>query len=358
MIDPAIKPFCVRPHSLLRDVIACIDRNEKGIALVTDDDGHLLGTITDGDMRRGILAGLAPDAELEVLLQRRKAEFAKPITAPAGTDRARLLEIMRESQVRQIPLLDDDSRVVGLVTTDELMPEHVLPLRAVIMAGGRGQRLYPLTETTPKPMLPVGDRPLMEHTIRHLRDAGIKNVSITTHYRPEEISKHFRDGHDFGVAVEYVRENEPLGTAGSLALLRKSGEPLLVINGDVLTRVDFKAMLAYHRDHKADMTVGVRKYDLNVPYGVIQCDDIEVREVVEKPMYSFLVNAGIYLIEPSVCDVVPLDRRFDMTDLIGVLVSQRRKVISFPILEYWLDVGRPKDYQQAQKDIQQWEKNP
>jgi len=233
-----------------------------------------------------------------------------------------------------------------------LLPDRALPLQAVIMAGGGGTRLRPLTENVPKPMLPVNDRPLMELIIEQLSQAGIRQVNVTTHYKGQQIVDHFGDGQDFGVELNYINEDRPLGTAGALGLMKTPQEPVLVINGDVLTQLNFRAMFDYHREHQADLTVAVRKYDLNVPYGVIESDGAFVRGLVEKPLLSFFVNAGIYLLEPSVHRYIPHGQRFDMTDLIQRLLEEERPVVSFPVVEYWLDIGLHADYKQAQEDIE------
>jgi dTDP-glucose pyrophosphorylase/CBS domain-containing protein len=338
--------------SSIRQAIASIDRNEQGIVLVTDEDGRLVATITDGDVRRAMLAGHSLDAPVKELLTRRvDSPYPEPVTALVGTEHGVLLQLMQERYVRQVPLLDTDGRVAGLATLDDLLPDQVLPLQAVIMAGGFGTRLRPLTEDLPKPMLPVGDRPLMELLIEQLRQAGIQRVNVATHYMAEKIIEHFGDGRDFGVELNYVTESRPLGTAGALGLMQAPQEPLLVINGDILTHMDFRAMLAYHQEHEADLTVGVRKYDLNVPYGVVESDGAFVQGLVEKPLLSFFVNAGIYLLEPAVHHYIPNDQRLDMTDLIQLLLNAGRPVVSFPILEYWLDIGHHADYTQAQEDV-------
>jgi NDP-sugar pyrophosphorylase family protein len=225
------------------------------------------------------------------------------------------------------------------------------------MAGGFGKRLLPLTQNTPKPMLPIGEQPLMERMIGQLRDAGIHRVNVTTHFEPEKIRDYFGDGERFGVNLNYVSEERPLGTAGALRLIETKKEPLLIINGDILTRVDFRAMLDFHREHQADLTVGVREYDFQVPYGVIETEGARVTGVNEKPVYKFFVNAGIYLLQPALDEFIPKDERFDMTDLIEKLIAAGRTVASFPIMEYWLDIGRLADYERAQEDVKNWETN-
>jgi len=224
-------------------------------------------------------------------------------------------------------------------------------LAAVVMAGGLGTRLLPLTSDIPKPMLPVGDRPLLERTIEKLRDAGIRHVNVTTHYLPEKITSHFGNGQAYGVEIAYVTEDRPLGTAGGIGLLPEQHEPLLVVNGDILCTVDFRDFVAYHRKNRADITVCVRKHDVKIPYGVVECDGPRLLRLKEKPAVSVLVNAGIYLLEPSVRLFIRPGERLDMTDLIGRLLAHERPIATYPIVGYWLDVGQHDDYRKAQTDF-------
>ena len=218
------------------------------------------------------------------------------------------------------------------------------------MAGGFGKRLMPLTEKCPKPMLPVNGKPILEHLVGKLRAAGIQHVSISTHYLAESIIDHFHDGKDFGVNIEYVGEDQPMGTAGALAKVAVGDLPLLVVNGDILTSIDFRAMLEFHREHSADMTVAVQQYEVRIPYGVITTNGVDAVRIVEKPTLRNFVNAGIYLVQPSVCKMVPPDRTFDMPDLITSLISAQKRVICFPIHEYWLDIGHMEQYERASTD--------
>jgi dTDP-glucose pyrophosphorylase/CBS domain-containing protein len=347
-----IQSLSIQPTGSIREAVACIDRNERGIVLVTDEQGRLQGTVTDGDVRRSMLAGASLDEPVSSILARKAGScYSEPVTAWIETPKSELLRLMKEHSVRQIPLLDGEGRVAGLITLDELTPVVELPLQAVIMAGGPGTRLRPLTEEMPKPMLPVGDRPLMERMIDQLRGAGIKRVSVTTHYKGEKISGYFGNGEQFGVELTYLEEDEPLGTAGALGLMPRPSGPILVINGDILTRVSFRAMLDYHRERSAELTVAVRKYEFQVPYGVVECEGDSVCHLREKPSLSFFVNAGIYLMEPLVHEFIPTGLRSDMTDLIETLIKRNCRVVSFPIVEYWLDIGRHADYLQAQEDV-------
>ncbi|MGB2963461.1 MAG: nucleotidyltransferase family protein [Anaerolineales bacterium] len=351
-----IKKFLVNPQASIKDVITCIDKNVRGIALVVNDDGQLIGTVTDGDIRRAILDKFDLDSSvLDLLSQKGSDLYKKPITAPVGTSESDLLKLMDEYLIRQIPLLDENGRVVEISLLSELIQKRDMPLNAVVMAGGYGRRLGPLTEKVPKPMLPVGDRPLMERIIEQLRESGIKQVNISTHYMADMIKEHFDDGSDFGVDINYVNETRPLGTAGALSLMEPPDQPLLVVNGDIMSRIDFRALYNFHQEHNADLTVGVRQFDMEVPYGVLECEGPNVHRLREKPKFKFLVNAGIYLLEPEVLGFIPSDKRYDMTDLIVRLIDEGLKVVSFPIVEYWLDIGEPIDYKQAQMDLNEWE---
>jgi NDP-sugar pyrophosphorylase family protein len=222
-------------------------------------------------------------------------------------------------------------------------------MAAVIMAGGFGTRLRPLTDHVPKPMLPVGDRPLLARTLERLHEAGIQSVSIATHYLAEAIVEYFGDGEALGLQLHYVAEDQPLGTAGALRNVDAGDGPLLVLNGDILTGLDFREMLAFHRARGADATVAVRRYEVPVPYGVVECDDGVVNGLKEKPVLPLLINAGIYLLEPSVRAYLPPEDRFDMPQLLQRLLQDHRHVVSFPVLEYWIDIGQPPDYQLAQE---------
>ncbi len=352
--------LCLRRGSTFREAVLRMDKSRLGIVLVVDEESRLMGTITDGDLRRAILADVDLESPVEALLARKAGSaYAHPVTAPAGQDGMLYASLLKEHRLLHLPLLDEEDRVVGLVTLDEFVPrEEIFPTQALIMAGGAGERLRPLTESLPKPMLPVGDRPLMEIIIGQLREAGIRRVNVATHHEPEKITSHFGDGQKFGVELSYLSEDRPLGTAGALGLMETPKETLLVINGDILTDIDFQAMGVYHKEHQADLTVAVRQCDLKVPYGVIECEGAQVRTLSEKPTFNVLVNAGIYLLEPSVYPFIPAGERFDMTELIQRLLLEGRTVISFPVREYWLDIGQMADYEQAQEQIKNFRRFP
>ncbi len=334
----------------INDAMECINRTLKGIVLIVNQERRLISTITDGDIRRALLHGMMQSDSLDKVIETKPSN--RITTAPVGTSDEALIELMTERGVRQVPLLDAEGRVCDLACLDDLVVDSFSHVQAVVMAGGYGRRLRPLTEDTPKPMLEVADRPLLEHMIDHLRESGIGRICLSTHYHANVIQDHFRSGEKMGVDISYVQEEQPMGTAGALALMDVSVEgPLLVVNGDILTKVDFKQLLAFHQEHKAALTVGVRAYDVPVPYGVVEVEGVHVRQLREKPVLKFNVNAGIYLMEPEIRKEIPLGRKMDMTDLIDILIEQGRTVVCFPIHEYWMDIGTPEDYARVNEDL-------
>lgn len=357
-VNRNLSEICIPPDAPVRVALEKIDRNGTGMVLMVDDAGKLLATVTDGDLRRGLLHG----ANLETPVCKTwglspEQHRAEPVTGSIDADPAALLAVLRERAVRQLPLLDATGKVAGLAALENLLPSEAVPIEAVIMAGGFGTRLKPLTDAVPKPMLHVGDKPILERIVNQLQQSGVHRVQMTTHYRPDAIKDHFGDGSSFGLDIDYVTEDQPMGTAGALGLIEESDEPILVMNGDILTRVDLRAMIAFHREHNAELSVAVRQYDVPVPYGVINCDGAYVQSVEEKPVLKFFVNAGIYLLEPSARRSIPKGRRFDMTDLIQALNAEKRAVVAFPIVEYWLDIGQHVDFERAQEDVKTWEAN-
>jgi dTDP-glucose pyrophosphorylase/CBS domain-containing protein len=341
----------IAPEASIADAVARLERAETGILLLCGDDRRLLGVLTDGDVRRAILRN-EPFTSPCLTIASRQAVTAPP--APSHAEALSLMDRGTRFPVDHLPLVDDDRRIVGLLLRRDLVTLDPAPMAAVIMAGGFGTRLRPLTDHVPKPMLPIGDRPLLARTLERLHDAGIRSINITTHYLGDAIVKYFGDGESLGLHLHYVTEDRPLGTAGALRQIASSDSdgPLLVLNGDILTGLDFRDMLAFHRAQGADATVAVRRYEVPVPYGVIECDgngDGLVAGLREKPILHLLINAGIYLLEPAARALIPADQRFDMTQLLQRLLQEGRRVVSFPVLEYWIDIGQPPDYAQAQE---------
>jgi dTDP-glucose pyrophosphorylase len=342
-------------HSI-REAVVRIDQSAIGIALVVDDERRLLATITDGDIRRALLAGVDLGQPVQLLLDERPAWAPKiPTTAPVGSAPSLLLELMSRHALRHVPLVDAEGRVAEIAVLSDFIKTLEPPMRALVMAGGFGTRLRPLTDELPKPMLPMGDRPLLEVIVRQLHQAGIRHVSIARHYKGDQIEQHFGDGRRFNVDIEYVNEDQPLGTAGALGLMEAADgdEPLLVVNGDILTQVNFAAMLDFHRSNRADLTLAVRPFEVQVPYGVVDTDGVLVKGVDEKPVIRNFINAGIYLLNSRVCRLVPAGEPYDMTQLIGRAIAEGLRVISFPLREYWLDIGQSEDYARAVSDVKE-----
>ena len=345
-----IKDLFVSVDASLKDVIYCINKTKRGVALVVDDKRHLIGVITDGDVRRVLLSELDLSVSAQTVLDH-KENTNKPITASISTSHQDLVQLFHKTKISHIPLLDKQDRVVDMVALDDMIAPDV-DMEAVVMAGGAGSRLQPLTNTLPKPMLPVGNRPIMERIITQLSQSGIRRVHVTTHYLEEKIIQHFGDGKKFNIDMHYLSEEDQRGTAGGLALMAQQDSPLLVINGDILTELDFRSMLNFHREHQASLTVAVRQYEHQIPYGVIAKEGIHIKAILEKPIKKYFVNAGVYLLEPSVQKMIPQDQHFNMTDLIELLIAEGQPVLNFPIWEYWRDIGHLSDYEQAQKDME------
>jgi dTDP-glucose pyrophosphorylase/CBS domain-containing protein len=340
-----LQSVVISPTISIADAIAALDKAGTGALVLCTVDRILCGILTDGDVRRAILQGKSMQDACLTIASRMPVVATGSILAGEG------LHLMNQHDINHLPVVDAENRVVELLLRKDLVPHVCMDISAVIMAGGYGKRLLPLTENVPKPMLPVGDRPLLELTIQQLRRSGIRDVNVTTHYLADSIVSHFGDGENFGVRLNYLKEDHPMGTAGGLKQLKRADGPFLVINGDILTGVPFQEMLAYHRKHGAMLTVGVRKYDMQVPFGVVQCEDARITKLQEKPSFSFFINAGMYLLEPSACDYIPEGRPFDMTDLMEKLLQAGRPVVGFPIIEYWLDIGKQEDYQKASEDV-------
>jgi len=340
-----LESVVIPPTTPIADAIALLDRAGTGALVLCTTGRVLCGLLTDGDIRRAILQGKPMDAPSITIAS------PKPVVARHSILSGEALHLMNLHDIHHLPVVDEQNRVLELLLRKDLMPDAGLDLSAVIMAGGYGTRMLPLTKSVPKPMLPVGDRPLLELTIQRLRRSGIRNVNLTTHYLPEYIVNHFGDGEGFGVKMNYLKEDHPMGTAGGLKKMKRPDGTFLVINGDILTGVPFQEMLVYHRKHGAVLTAGVRKYDMQVPFGVVKCEDVRITKLQEKPLVSVLINAGTYLLEPSAYDYIPEGQPFDMTDLMQKLIEAGQPVVGFPIMEYWLDVGRHEDYQKAQNDM-------
>lgn len=337
----------IAPDMSISEAIEKLDYAGTGILLICDPMNLLQGVITDGDIRRAILHSLPLSDHCITIAN------TNPVYARQGIsvqDALFMMDHAKKFYVNHLPVVDIKGKVVDLLLRRDFLDEGQIALQAVIMAGGFGTRLRPMTEDVPKPMIPVGEKPVLEHIINRLSGCGIKEIKITTHYLSDKIKDYFGDGKNFDVTLDYINEENPLGTAGALSQIEDAKDPLLVINGDILTDIDFGKMFEFHREQRADLTVGVRRYEFQVPYGVIQCEGSEIQAIHEKPLHQFFVNAGIYILQPQILTFIPKEQRYDMTDLIKRLISENKNVVSFPIREYWLDIGQPTDLEKALKD--------
>lgn len=336
----------VAEDAKILDAVRCIEKSGVQIALVVDAGRRLMGTVTDGDVRRAILAGRSLGDPVRDIMS------THPSTAPLGSDDWELLRIMRKMDVRQLPLLDFGGKVAEIRTLKELLQRPRRPNRVILMAGGLGSRLRPLTDSLPKPMLPVGGRPLLETILENFIEHGFKRFYISLNYRGEAIRTHFGDGRRWGAEIEYLEESRRLGTAGCLGLMpERPQEPFFIMNGDILTAVNFGQILQFHTDNGAVASMAVHEHAVQVPYGVVEVNSSDLVRITEKPVQNHFVNAGIYLLDPEVLDRIPADKPYDMPSLFQVLMAEGRKIIAFPIWEYWLDIGQPQDLQRAEREF-------
>lgn len=338
----------VSESSSIKEALKIIDSEALRVALAVSPDRKLLGVITDGDIRRALLSGLSLEEPVSKIMN------TSPVIAFDHATKDELVTLMEKHQVLSVPLVSEEGVVTGLETLHSALSKKRYQNPIFIMAGGFGTRLKPLTDNCPKPMLKVGDKPILETVIKSFIKAGFSNFYISTHYMPEQIHEHFKGGEDLGVSITYVHEDTPLGTGGALGLLPDSMPkdlPLIMINGDVLTTVNFERLLKFHEDNNADATMCVREYDYQIPYGVIDGEGNKITSMVEKPVHRFFVNAGIYVLSPQVINSVAKNEKIDMPSLLEKHMNKYQNVLMFPIHEYWLDIGRMDDFNRAQTDI-------
>jgi dTDP-glucose pyrophosphorylase len=340
-----IEKVKIDPSSTIGNALRVIDSGAVKIALVVDINDKLLGTLSDGDIRRGLL-------RKKNLNDNIKDVFSKnPITAKKGSSKQDLLQLCSINQIGQVPIIDDNQNIIDLFVIDEELSKKQLENNVVLMVGGLGKRLRPLTEDIPKPMLYIGGKPILQTIVKSFVDNGFSNITMCLGYKSNVIKNYFKDGSDFGANIDYIVEEKRMGTAGALTLLNKRfNKPFFVMNGDLLTNVDYERMLHFHELHSSKATMCVREYDLEVPYGVVNVDNEVIVSIEEKPVHSFFVNAGVYLLEPDCIKLIPSDEFHDMPSLFEKLILENQKTVSFPIKEYWIDIGKMSDYERAKVD--------
>jgi dTDP-glucose pyrophosphorylase/predicted transcriptional regulator len=336
------KSTLITPSTQILEAMRIIENSAMQIALVVDDKKHLIGVVTDGDIRRGILRGLSLEKPVEMIMNR---HFTTICPNAQNSD---ILSIMKQKVLRQIPVVDDSGCVVDLKIIDDIIQLSRRENWVILMAGGLGSRLKPLTDDCPKPMLNIGGKPILERVLDNFIEYGYRKFYISVNYRAEMIESYFNDGLRWSVDIRYLRENMPMGTAGALSLLtERPSVPIIVMNGDVLTKVNMQHLLDFHEAHKSKATMCVHEYDFQVPYGVITTNQYRLAAIDEKPIQRFFVNAGIYVLEPDMIDHIPKNEFFNMTTLFETVISLGYETAAFPIHEYWLDIGRIADFQKA-----------
>jgi len=340
------KKIILKETNTMQDAVKILDVEALRIVMIVNKDNKLIGTVTDGDIRRGLLKHLSMSTTLSEIM------FREPTVASVEDDKDKILAQMKDLDLMQIPLIDKEKRVVGLETLHHILKNNRHENPVFLMAGGFGKRLRPLTNDTPKPLLKVGAKPILESILEQFIEAGFYNFYISTHFKAEMVRDYFGDGSKWNVNIKYVFEESPLGTAGSLGLLPKNipDLPILMMNGDLLTKVDFIELLNFHLGHGADATMCVREYDFQVPYGVVQSKNHLITSIEEKPKHSFFVNAGIYVLNPSMFQDIDGKSYIDMPNLIQNKIDNSGQVNMFPVHEYWLDIGHINQFEKAQED--------
>lgn len=339
------RSVAVAPEAALGDAITKINSSGLQVALIVGSDDRLVGILTDGNIRRAVLAGKNIQVSVSEVMN------PHPTTVPAFTPSDEILALMHRASIHHVPQVDGGGRVVGLVTLDELTSPLDRPNWVVLMAGGLGTRLHPLTHDIPKPLLAVGGKPILETILERFVEQGFKRIFLSVNYKAEMIRSHFGAGDRWGVQVEYLHESTRLGTAGALSLLPdEPTDPIVVMNGDLVTRTNFGELLQFHLAHKAAATMAVREYDFQVPYGVVRLNGVRIEAIEEKPVQRFFVNAGIYALSPEVLSHLPSETFFNMTTLFESLIVAGKIPVAYPLRDYWLDIGRLEELDQAQQE--------
>ena len=325
-------------NASIRDAINNLENTGIRITLIVDENDILLGTVTDGDIRRALLKGSTIETKIVDVMHN------NPVVAFTNTKKLEILELMRQNKIYQIPIIDDSGKILGLHLFEEINKNKIIENPIVIMAGGFGTRLRPYTNDCPKPMVLVSGKPILEHIILRAKDQGFKNFYISLHYLGHVIKNYFGNGERWNINIIYIDENQPLGTAGAISLLDPfPNTPFIITNGDIITSTNYSDLLDFHIKNDADATMSVFKYDLQNPYGVVVTSGLNITDIYEKPIYSSYVNAGIYVLNPSIRNQITTDQRIDMPDLFKKIKEKQYKTIAYPIIESWLDVGRPDD---------------
>lgn len=314
--------------------------NEPLVLFVVDDEGHMVGTLTDGDSRRALIAGASVNDKAEKIMHR-SFNYLKV----ENISDVKEIKKQKELKMKLVPVLDSEWHIVDIIDLDKFKTR--LPIDAVLMAGGKGERLRPLTEKTPKPLLPVGGKAIIDHNIDRLISYGIKHISVTVNYLKEQIEEHYK-GLRNGVKIQTIQEPKYLGTIGSIKFVPKFyHDTILLMNSDVFTNINYEDFFLHFQQHNAEMSVAAIPYNVSIPYGILDLDGRDIKGLLEKPKYNYYANAGIYLIKQRALDEIPENVFFNATDLVKKLIAERKKVIRYPLNGTWIDIGNPQEYQKA-----------
>lgn len=340
-----IDDILVKESTSILKVLEIIDRSSKQLAIVVDEQNKLLGTISDGDIRRALLKNISLNDSVKDIY------FKTPTVASINDSKEDIINICKIKKLHQIPIVDKDGNLIGLEILDELISKEKKTNKVVLMVGGLGTRLRPLTDNTPKPMLKVGNKPILQTIVEKFAEYGYTEIVMCVNYKSHVIQEYFGDGSEFGVSIKYILEEQRMGTAGALGLLKdKSTEPFFVMNGDLLTNVNFEHLHDYHLANNSMATMCVREYDFQVPYGVVNIENSKILSIEEKPTHKFFVSAGIYMLSPEVLEYIPQHQFYDMPTLFEKLIGENENVVSFALREYWLDIGRIEEFEKANQE--------
>jgi dTDP-glucose pyrophosphorylase/predicted transcriptional regulator len=342
-----IKQIKISSNATIKTALKVISRGGLQIAVVVDKNEKLLGTLTDGDIRGGFLKGLNLSSSIKSIF------FKKPLTVKKNVNKKKILEIALLKKIYQIPVIDNSNKVVGIYVLDELIKSRNKSNLVVIMAGGRGVRLRPLTKNIPKPMLKVGNKPIIQNILEKFRDNDYKNFLISVNYKSKIIKDYFGDGAKFGVNIQYIEEKTRLGTAGSLSLIKNITKPFFVINGDLMINLDFEKMMSFHYDHNSMATMCVKEYNFNSSYGEVKLKNENIVSIDEKPKHKYYINGGLYILDPKCLSFVP-KKFYDMPTLFKKIISKKYKTVSFPLNENWIDIGKMEDYKLAMTQFKKY----
>lgn len=342
IMKDSLKKLLIYKNYSIRRTLKAIDSGAKGIALLIDDNERLIGTVTDGDVRRALLKDISLDDPVENIVH------YNPVIVKENMTKEEMKDIFIRKAVKDIPVIDNNNRIIDIISINDVLLPDGKKNPVVIMAGGLGTRLKDLTKEIPKPMLKVGNNPILQHIISNFKQYGYNKMLFCVNYKSEIIENYFQDGIAYGVKIDYIKETKRLGTAGGIKLAEEYiNEPFFVINGDIFTNLNVENMMKFHLQNEFDITIGTRKHYFQIPYGVIETKNNNVISLREKPEIEYLINAGVYCLKPDLIKLIPRNKYFEITDLINLCINSGKRIGSYEIKDYWMDIGRIEDYNEV-----------